>query len=73
MKVQLRPDAERGAYPYIGVSSNEHRTLAVLFDSEKCGTVISCTDDEYEIGEYLEIWDETKFQKHQGRFVFFCH
>ena len=51
-------------FPMIMISKNEYRTIVVLFDSAKCRTVLECSDDEYELAEYLEFWNMDLFEIH---------
>ena len=53
-------------YPRVMKATSKYRDLIVLFYDDKVGTVLSCSDDEYTVGEYSVIWVMDAFEAYAG-------
>jgi hypothetical protein len=52
---------EERTYPYIGKCVSNGETTCILFSAQNTGTILSTSDNLYEIGYYDKNWHESKF------------
>ena len=67
----IRRDSAVESYPYPKLMITEDKRIVVLFDNHGEGTVLhsSNPEDGWNIGEYNDVWDMSKFVNFNGEIL----